>query len=87
MIRDTPDQVHPILMLSLADCLLALSWVAGGVLWFRHPYQEACVVLHGISLHHRKCCTCVSTVNIVNCVCNLCKLVYSCTGSIPKIAN
>jgi len=28
-------KVHPIFVLSIADCILALLWVVGGTLWFR----------------------------------------------------
>ena len=36
-----PLQVHPIFVLSLADCMLAVLWVVGGILWLRRtPYMS-----------------------------------------------
>jgi len=36
-----PLQVHPIFVLSLADCMLAVLWVVGGTLWLRRtPYMS-----------------------------------------------
>lgn len=29
--------VHPIFMLSLADCILASLWIAGGFIWLADP--------------------------------------------------
>ncbi len=39
-------QIHPIFMLSIADCLLSLTWIVGGALWLlggvRYSERVAC---------------------------------------------
>ena len=36
--RVSSSEVHPIFMLSLADCMLGLLWIVGAILWFL-PYD------------------------------------------------
>lgn len=37
--RVLSSEVHPIFMLSLADCMLSVLWIAGSVIWF-HPVDS-----------------------------------------------
>lgn len=32
--RVRSPEVHPIFMLSLADCMLAALWIAGSIMWY-----------------------------------------------------
>ena len=51
-------QVFPIFIISIADCLLALTWVVGGIIW-----------LAGIdAIEHREWCFLPSLLTVV-CVC------------------
>ena len=49
----THTQVHPIFVLSIADCMLAVLWVVGGALW-----------LTGVS-HNRVWCFAVTLLTVV----------------------
>ena len=49
----THTQVHPIFVLSIADCMLAVLWVVGGALW-----------LMGVS-HNQVWCFAVTLLTVV----------------------
>ena len=58
-----PLQIHPIFVLSLVDCMLAVSYVIGGLLWLRRStvssqawcYFTSLLTIVGMVECHRMC--------------------------------
>ena len=48
--RVAKSDVHPIFMVSLADCMLATLWIAGSVMWYTGPDAYRNVWCYAITL-------------------------------------
>ena len=75
--RVSSSEVHPIFMLSLADCMLGLLWIVGAILWFlpydayNHIWCYALTLGTAVSLtevQYRHCLRTMFWIQILECV-------------------
>ena len=48
--RVLKSEVHPIFMIALADCMLAVQWIAGAALWLSKPEMYSHTWCYAITL-------------------------------------